>query len=185
VLKAQSSVVAVPVIETERLRLRGHRCSDLADCAAMWSDPTVTKFIGGKPSTVQQTWMRLLSYIGHWSLMGFGYWVIEEKDSNAFVGEIGLADFKRDIAASMTDRPELGFALTPTYHGRGYASEAVGAVLSWADAIPPYRNTVCLINPQNLASVRVAEKCGYVIFEQSAFNDQPVLFLARTSSQQS
>ncbi|MFZ1017693.1 MAG: GNAT family N-acetyltransferase, partial [Candidatus Cybelea sp.] len=83
------------------MRLRGHRKDDLAACVAMWADPIVTKYISGRPSTVQQTWSRLLTYVGHWNLMGFGYWAIEEKSSGDFVGEAGLADFKRDIAASM------------------------------------------------------------------------------------
>jgi RimJ/RimL family protein N-acetyltransferase len=168
-----------PVIESERLRLRGHSYGDFARCVAMWSDPNVTRFIGGKPSTEQQTWMRLLSYIGHWSLMGFGYWVIEEKNSNEFVGEIGFADFKRDIAPSMKDVPELGFALASNYHGKGYATEAVRAVLSWADVHLQGRKTVCLINSENLASLRVVQKCGYEVFEQSIFNGQPTLFLSR------
>ncbi len=172
--------VAVPVIETDRLRLRGHGPGDLADCLAMWSDPMVTRFIGGKPSTEQQTWMRMLSYAGHWSFMGFGYWVIETKDSSRFVGEAGFADFKRDIAASMKGRPELGFALASASHGKGYATEAACAVLAWGDTHLQYDKTVCLINPENVASRRVVEKCGYRVFEESTYNGLPALFLART-----
>jgi len=96
----------VPVVETARLRLRGHRLDDLDECMAMWADPIVTRFIGGKPSTQQQTWARVLGYVGHWSLLGFGYWAIEEKASGRFIGEIGFADFKREIAAPMKDVPE-------------------------------------------------------------------------------
>jgi RimJ/RimL family protein N-acetyltransferase len=171
--------VPVPVIETERLRLRGHGYDDLAQCLAMWSDPNVTRFIGGKPSTEQQTWLRLLAYIGHWSLLGFGYWVVEERDSHTFVGEIGFADFKRDITRSMKDSPELGFALASSYHGKGYATEAVRAAVSWGDVHLPCEKTVCLISSQNLASLRVAEKCGYKVFEQTAFNGEPAQFLSR------
>ena len=82
------------------------------------ADPIVTKYISGRPSTVQQTWSRLLTYVGHWNLMGFGYWAIEEKSSGDFVGEAGLADFKRDIAASMKGNPELGFALCRAFTER-------------------------------------------------------------------
>jgi RimJ/RimL family protein N-acetyltransferase len=169
----------IPVIETPRLRLRGHRYDDLPQCVAMWSDPNVTKFITGRASTEQQTWARLLSYLGHWSLMNFGYWVIEERDSNTFIGEIGLADFKRDIAASMKGHPELGFALASNFHGKGYATESVQAVLCWADARLPHPKTVCLVNPRNLASLRVVQKCGYESFEQGFYNDQPTVFLSR------
>ena len=39
--------------------------------------------------------------------------------------------------------------------------------------------TVCLIDEENVASVRVAEKCGYGVFERTVFNERPTLFLAR------
>lgn len=148
----------------------------------MWADPEVTKFIGGRPSTEQQTWTRLLTYIGHWAIMNFGYWAIEEKASGDFVGEAGLADFKRDVPPAMRDVPELGFALVSRAHGKGYATEAARAVLDWADTHLRNPRTVCMVNPQNTASLRVVEKCGYSVFAQSAYNEQEVLFLARLPS---
>ena len=114
----------------------------------MWSDPVVTRYIGGKPSTEQQTWSRLLGYAGHWALMGFGYWAIVEKSSGSFAGELGFANFRRDIAASMRDVPELGWALAARFHGKGYASEAVRAAVAWGDVLRTAR-TVCLINTGN------------------------------------
>ena len=172
-------MLAIPEIETARLHMRGHTYADLPNCVAMWSDPNVTRFISGTPSTEQQTWLRVLSYIGHWHLMHFGYWVIEDRDSGDFVGEVGFADFKRDIASAMKNAPELGFALASRFHGKGYATEAVQGAISWADANLPNGKTVCLINPENAASLRVVEKCGYHLFEKGTFNQRPALFLAR------
>ncbi|HEY2554263.1 MAG TPA: GNAT family N-acetyltransferase, partial [Candidatus Cybelea sp.] len=180
-LRTSRSPISIPVVETERLRLRGHRKDDLAACVAMWTDPIVTRYISGRASTEQQTWSRLLTYIGHWDLLGFGYWAIEEKSTGDFVGEVGLADFKRDIAPSMKGSPELGFALIPSVHGKGYATEAVRGALSWADANIAQRRSVCLVNPQNVASRHVAEKCGYEVFEENLYNGQGVLFLARNA----
>ncbi len=168
-----------PIIETPRLRLRSHRYSDLSDCVAMWSDPLVTQYIGGKPSSETQTWARVAAYVGHWTMLGFGYWVIETKDTCEFVGEVGIADFKRDIAPSMKNDPEIGFALASAFHGKGFATESALAVLSWADEHFPLGRTVCLINPQNVASRRVVEKCGYRVFGDGNLNDTPVLFLER------
>ena len=149
------------------------------ECVAMWADPIVTRFIGGTPSTAQRTWLRLLAYVGHWSLMGFGYWAIEEKPTGKFVGEVGFADFKRDIAPSMQHVPELGWALSPGVHGKGYATEAVRAVLAWGDSHFRETRTVCMISPENVASIRVAEKCGYKEFERTLLNKEPTLFFAR------
>jgi len=172
-------VSEIPTIETDRLTLRGHRLDDFEASFAMWSDPVVTRYIGGKPSTEQQTWSRLLGYAGHWSLMGFGYWALEEKSSGEFIGELGFANFRRDIAASMRDVPELGWALASRFHGKGYASEAVRAAVAWGDARFESARTVCLIDVENLASIRVAQKCGYVVFERTVFYEQPTLFLER------
>src|SRR5215469_12995657 len=81
----------IPVLETERLRLRRHRVEDLADCLSLWGDPDVTRFIGGTPASEEEVWARILRYAGLWSLLGFGYWRIEEKASRGFVGEVGFA----------------------------------------------------------------------------------------------
>ena len=45
----------------------------------MWSDAEVTRFIGGKPLSGEEVWARILRYAGHWSMLGYGYWLIEEK----------------------------------------------------------------------------------------------------------
>lgn len=145
----------------------------------MWSDPTVTRFIGGKPCTEQQTWARILGYIGHWALQGYGYWAIEESSSRRFVGELGFADFRRDISASMKGAPELGFVLAADVHGRGYATEAAQAAVAWADSHVSSVRTTCLINPDNLASIRIVSELGYREFERTSFNDRPTIFFER------
>jgi RimJ/RimL family protein N-acetyltransferase len=150
-----------PTLETPRLRLRAHRLDDFIDCAAMWADAAVVKHIGGKPFTEEESWARLLRYAGHWSLLGFGYWVIEEKTSSRFVGEAGFADYKRALDPPLTGIPEIGWALTSQAHGRGFATEAVSTAVAWSDAHFPLPETACIISPENLQSIRVAEKCGY------------------------
>jgi RimJ/RimL family protein N-acetyltransferase len=141
--------------------MRGHRAEDLDASAAMWGDPIVVRYIGGRPSTREEAWSRVLRYAGHWCLLGFGYWAMEEKASGRFVGEVGFADFKRDITPSFEGTPESGWALAPWAHGKGYATEALGAALAWGDSNFPSKGTVCLIDEGNEASVRVATKCGY------------------------
>jgi len=98
-------------LKTARLLLRGHQRGDLADCAAMWADSAVTFHIGGKPFTREETWARLLRYVGHWALLGFGYWVIVDKSSERFVGEVGFADFERGMVPPLDGVPEIGWAL--------------------------------------------------------------------------
>ena len=169
----------VPVIETERLRLRGHRMDDFMPSAAMWADSRVTQFIGGRTFSEEETWARLLRYVGHWPLLGFGYWVVEERATASFAGEVGLADYKRQIEPSIKGMPELGWVLVPRVHGRGYATEAVRAALAWGEAHLTSSRTVCLIQPENVASIRVAGKCGFREYCRTAYKDQPVILFSR------
>jgi RimJ/RimL family protein N-acetyltransferase len=168
-----------PVIATARLILRPHRVEDFDDCAAMWADPGVTRHIGGQPSTREQTWSRLLRYAGMWTLLGYGYWAIEDKTTHMFVGELGFANFKRDIDAAYRAYPEMGWALAGAMHGRGYATEAVRAALDWSDANLAASHIMCLIGPENQASVRVATKTGFSEYGGVTYRNAPALVFRR------
>lgn len=172
-------IKTAPVLETPRLRLRGHRPEDLDRVAAMWADERVVRYISGKPSTRSQSWARILQYIGHWQALGFGYWAVEDRQTGVFLGDVGLADFKRDIVPSLEGIPEIGWVLAPHAHGRGLATEAVSAVLTWADVYVLNNRTVCLFDPENLASIRVAEKNGYVWKADGLYMDQEILIMQR------
>jgi RimJ/RimL family protein N-acetyltransferase len=174
-----SRVGAAPAIETERLRLRAHRVHDFADCVAMWGDPRVTRHIGGWPFSAVEVWARMLRYAGLWSLLGFGYWAVEERGSGRFVGEVGFADFKREIEPSIDGQPEIGWVLAPWAQGRGLATEAVGAALAWGDHNWGGRPTVCLIDPANAASIRLAGKCGYRELARTTYKGGPTILFRR------
>jgi RimJ/RimL family protein N-acetyltransferase len=176
-------VVNVPVLETERLRLRGPRADDLDACAALWADTEVVRHTTGKPQTREEVWWRILRYIGHWALMGYGFWALEEKASGAFVGEVGFADFKRNLDPPLGDTPESGWILASAFHGKGYATEAMRAVIAWGDEHFEAARTACLIHPDNAASLRVAEKLGYREYARSTYRDKQVLMLERLASE--
>lgn len=172
---------AAPLIETPRLVLRAHVPGDLPACAAMWAHPDVVRFIGGRPFTEEEVWGRLLRYVGHWAALDFGYWAVFERDGGRFAGEVGFADFKRDLVPPLGDAPEIGWALCPWAHGRGFATEAVRAAVEWGDRVfGPARRTVCIIGPQNVASIRVAQKCGYVERLRTTYKGEPTVLFERT-----
>ena len=167
------------MIETARLVLKPHGLADFADSFAMWSDPLVTKHISGRPSTMEEAWARVLKNAGHWTLLGFGYFVIREKQTGRFVGEAGFADFKRDVQPSFEGAPEAGWVLMPWAHGNGYATEAMRCALAWIESLRGPTRTVCMIDPTNTASIRVAEKCGYREWTRSSYKDEPVTLYQR------
>lgn len=171
----------IPILETERLRLRPHGAPDFSELAEMWADSEVTRYIGGHPLSTEDCWARLLRYAGHWSLLGFGYWLVEERITGKYVGDIGFADYQRDIQvpASIKGAPECGWVLARHAQGKGYATEAVGAVLAWGDHHFGSRDTFCLIHPDNSASIRVALKCGYLELQRSTYRGQPTRVFVR------
>ena len=177
--KASRLVVDVPAVETERMRLRGHRIEDFALSAAMWADPVVARYVGGKPLSEEESWSRFLRYAGHWAMLGFGYWVAEEKGTGKFVGEVGFADYKREIEPSLKGIPEAGWVLASNAQGKGYATEAVLAVVAWGEAHLGAVRTACIIHPENAASIRVAEKCGYRELQLTRYKGHPALMLVR------
>jgi RimJ/RimL family protein N-acetyltransferase len=171
--------VEVPVLETERLTLRAHCVDDFVHSAAMWADENVTRYIGGKPLCEEESWTKFLRYVGHWALLGFGYWLAEEKATGKFVGEIGFADYKRDLEPSLKGVPEIGWVLASAAHGKGYATEGVRAAVAWGDAHFESARTACIIAPENLASMRVAVKCGYREFVRTTYKGHPTGMFVR------
>jgi RimJ/RimL family protein N-acetyltransferase len=168
-----------PIVETARLRLRGHRLDDFQNCARLWADPIVTRYIAGAPLSVEDSWARLLRHAGHWSLLSFGYWVAEEKATSAFVGELGFADYKRDLEPPLDDIPEAGWAFASSAHGKGYATEALQAIVSWGEGHFMSSQTACLIHPDNAPSIRVAEKCGYRESLRTSYKGKPTILFTR------
>ncbi|RVC61338.1 GNAT family N-acetyltransferase [Mesorhizobium sp.] len=169
----------VPVIETARTILRAHRLDDFDAYVAMWADPAVTRFIGGKPRTREESWMRFLRHAGLWSLLGYGFWAIEEKTTGRFIGEAGFHDLKRAIEPSIEGVPEAGWALAPEAQGRGLASEVVQRALAWGDVTFSPARTVCIIDPENTASLNVAAKCGYTEILRTTYHDNATILLER------
>ncbi len=172
----------VPIIETERLRLRGHTLADFDASAAMWADPEVTRFIGGKPSTREDSWARMTRYPGHWALLGYGFWLVEEKASGRFVGETGFGNFMRTIDAPFTE-PEQGWAMATWSHGQGFANEAVAATIRWGQRhFGRDTSFVCMISPENAPSIRLAERNGYREYARTTYKDAPTILLRRPAA---
>lgn len=170
---------SAPILETPRLILRAHEAGDLDAVAAMWSDPRVVRHITGTPSTREESWGRMLRYAGLWPLKGYGYWAVVEKVSGRFAGDVGLADFAREVDPPQSIAPEAGWAITPDAQGKGYATEAMLAALAWADAHLDRPHSYCILDAENKASVKVAEKCGYHPFAAITHKTWPTTLYRR------
>lgn len=152
----------IPVIESDRLLLRAHRSADFGAYAAMRADPEVMRHIAdGAALSEEDAWSGFLKIAGLWQMAGFGSWAVEEKATGALIGSVGFQDRKRDRGAGLNGVPETGWLLARAAWGKGYATEALSAVLSWGRAhFGPVR-VIALATHANTASIRVAEKCGF------------------------
>jgi len=179
--KSLAASATFPTIETPRLRLRQHRREDFAAYRTLWADPAITRFIGGGPLSEEEAWYKFLRNAGHWPLLGFGFSILEEKCTATFAGEIGLAYFHRELTPPVENLREAGWILSPAMHGKGYATEAVAAVLAWGDARFSDPRTICLIHPDNAASIRVAQKCDFHEWQRATYRSEPTIIFERTT----
>lgn len=172
-------MIDAPTLHTDRLTLRAHRLSDFDDSLALWQDPVTVRFIsGGQPQGEQAVWFRILRHAGLWSLLGYGSWVFADRATGAYVGSGGLLESRRGIA-ELEGVPEVGWAVRAHLAGQGIATEGVAATLVWADAHVDAPATRCIIDPANIPSIKVAEKCGFREVTRVQDGETPLIMLER------
>jgi RimJ/RimL family protein N-acetyltransferase len=170
---------AAPLLESARLLLRPFRAADVDAQAAMMADDEVMRHLGGRGLSREEAWRKLLSGHALWDLLGYGYWAVERREDGAMIGQIGFADFKRDMVPGIENLPEMGWLFAREAFGRGYASEAAAAALAWADANLGAPEIVAIIDAGNAASIRVAEKAGFGERRDAVYRDAPILLFRR------
>ncbi len=119
--------------------------------------------------------------MGHWKILGFGYWLVEDRVTGEFLGEVGFANFNRDLTPAFGATPEVGWAFLPKVHGKGYAHEAVSAGISWMKQNHASEKLVCMISPDNEPSLKLARRLGFEEFTRTTYlGEATVLFERRT-----
>ena len=168
-------------IETSRLILRAYCREDFPAVRELSADPRMWTYSERGPMRPDEAWSRLLRHLGHWTLAGFGLFAVEERMTGRFVGEAGCSDFRRELGKDFDPFPEISWAIAPDAQGQGYAVEAGTAALRWMAANRGDKTTVCLINRDNLSSLRVAETLGYQPFRTLVYRDYPAVLMRRAS----
>jgi RimJ/RimL family protein N-acetyltransferase len=142
-------------LETERLILRMFRLSDAEAYAAMCADPEVMKFLAdGKPQNTFEAWRSMAFLVGHWQLLGYGHFALEEKSTGRLVGRAGF------LNPAGWPGFEIGWTLAREFWGRGYATEGAQRALKYAFEDLDRDHVISLIDPKNTPSIRVAERLG-------------------------
>jgi len=95
-------------------------------------------------------------WISHWLEFGFGYWCVRETERPRMIGYCGI----KVVNLHDVEVLNLMYRFTPTAWGRGIATEAASAVVTWAGENQPHRRLLARVRPQNVASQRVAVRAG-------------------------
>jgi len=146
-----TAALNIPVIETERLVLRGPRESDFEAHAAFMSSDR-SQFVGG-PQDRWNSWKGLLGQYGHWALRGYGFWTISDHATEVPLGKCGF------IYNDGWSEPELGWHIYASAEGKSIAFEAVSAARAHGVTMG-LDGVISYIDPANTRSLRLAERLG-------------------------
>ena len=165
-------------LTTDRLVMRPVAVGDLPDLTTLWKNEDFTRHIMGRALSDEEIWFRLLRDLGHWTAVGYGNWTVRLREGGDYVGSVGVFDYRRDLDPPF-DAPELGWGMAPAFQKRGYAAEALTTVLDWVDRLLAAPRTVCMIAPENLASLKLAARVGYRAYATATYKDHAVQLLER------
>jgi RimJ/RimL family protein N-acetyltransferase len=142
-----------PTLTTQRLILRPPTQDDFPAFADMMADGDNVRFIGGV-QTRASAWRMWATVAGSWSLLGFGMFSVMERETGEWLGRVG---------PWMPDGwpgTEVGWGLTRTASGKGYALEAATATIDWAFDALGWKDVIHIIAPDNLPSAALAARLG-------------------------
>ena len=159
-------MIAIPTLETERLKLRAWQASDAEPFGEMCADAELMHYVGGVMDRTA-AWRRMATYAGHWTLRGYGSFALEDKASGQLAGYSGIYD-----PDGWPER-EINWGLRRSFLGRGLITEAATRVRSYAYETLGFTTITSCIDPENAASVAVAQRLGATLDRTVEFRGHP------------
>lgn len=160
-------VPSAPILTTERLTLRPFAPDDLDALAAIYTDPTVMRYIFGGVRTRQQTATTIAAISDEWHDRGYGRWAVTETATGRLLGMCGFVE-----------RAELGYILGRFAWGRGIATEAARACLDFGFERLGYDTIGAGALKENSASLRILEKLGMHRVPNAHYDDNGGAYFA-------
>ena len=161
-------------LKTSDLRLEPCRLADVPLIHRLWTNPHIRHFLfDGREISLDETRSFIENSIANFEQHNYGLWLVFASDDNRLVGFAGLLH-------SEGDAPNLIYGVHPEFCGRGYATKAAGAVLSYAFdtlALPLVKADV---DELNVASVRVLERIGMKQTNRAAIKEQSLLYFEKS-----
>ena len=146
-------------LTTNRLHLRLLQSGDTENLAILNSDSAVRQFFPDGVQTQEQTETRVQELIRVYQNLGLPCFVIFELATGEFVGRGGFGPFDGEV--------EVGYLLHKKYWGKGYATEALTALLAWAKQHIEVEHIIAITPADHTASQRVIRKCGMVNYKNA------------------
>ena len=169
------------MIETERLRLRKPQLEDVDSVLEYFSDPVAMEFIAPASSDPADARAAIERWLRRWAADGLGFFAVDRKEDGVMVGRIGLLVWDTRVWKSSTlaesgghGQVELGWSLARAHWGQGYATEAALGVRAWAYE-QGVESLISLIHPDNVRSIRVAEKLGAAATDMVSVDGKPAV----------
>lgn len=144
---------ALPVLTTERLILRPPMAEDFENWAKFCADPETMLHLGGVQRRAE-AWRNLCMMRGAWEIRGFAMFSMICRDSGEWIGRTG------PWQPEGWPGTEVGWGVAREYAGKGYAHEAAVASINWAFDMLGWDEVIHTINPENSASIALAERLG-------------------------
>lgn len=148
------------ILETDRLILRDLVMDDLNDLFALYSDPEIRKYFPEGVLNLEDTREELEWHMnGHPRHPELGLWATIHKETGKFIGRCGLLPWEIDDQLEV----EIAYLLDKSFWHQGLATEAARGLLQYGFEHLKLNRLICLIDPENVASQRVAERTGMTL----------------------
>ena len=154
-----------PSIETADLILRGYREEDFEAFAGFGASERA-RFVGG-PQDRWSSWRAFMAGIGHWTLRGYGMWMVEHRATGRVAGRVGM------IYNDGWHEPELGWHIYDGFEGKGYAYQASLAARAYSARHFGLDAVISYVAPENTRSVALAHRLGARFECESELFGQP------------
>ena len=162
------------LLETNRLRLKELSLDDSLALAPILSNPKVMRFSLGRKN-LQETVNFIREQMKSYEENGFGLLAVFEKESKSLIGYCGISIQEIEERHFL----ELGYRIDSAFWGQGIGTEAASAVRDYAFEVLGIANIISIIDPENRASLRIAQKLGMVRQGETLYHNQPVdIYLA-------
>lgn len=165
------------ILETERLILRRLLPADLDSLFALYRDPEIRRYFPEGTLTYEETKEELEWFLdGHPAQPELGLWATIYKETGAFIGRCGLLPWTIEQRSEV----EVAYLLDKAYWGQGLATEAAQAIVAYAFERLNLSRLICMMYPENQASVKIAQKIGMTLEKELQDEQGPFLLYSRT-----